>query len=125
VSCHARAHACRVSIPIGDELEPEILGDGIGLPQDPRAGVGLSSMRGRLPSSAGRAAEPLGPAGGPPCARLRTAARFQGAAMSPIRILVADDGALFRGGWGALLLSVPGLGYEAAWARPTARVGRR
>jgi hypothetical protein len=51
VSCHARAHACRVMLSIGDELESQILGDGIGLPEDPRASVGLSSMRERLPAS--------------------------------------------------------------------------
>ena len=45
---HARARVCRVCISPSDrELELEITDDGVGLPDDHRAGVGLSSMRER------------------------------------------------------------------------------
>ncbi len=44
---HARARKCRVRLSVDDTLELEITDDGIGLPEDRRAGVGLSSMRER------------------------------------------------------------------------------
>jgi len=60
VSRHARASECRVKLSIAEELELEITDDGIGLPEDRRAGVGLSSMRERAAELGGAcAAEPL------------------------------------------------------------------
>ena len=44
---HARARACRIRLSAGDELRLEITDDGIGLPEDRHAGVGLFSMRER------------------------------------------------------------------------------
>lgn len=44
---HARAHLCRVRIALDGALELAIVDDGIGLPVDYRAGVGLVSMRER------------------------------------------------------------------------------
>jgi signal transduction histidine kinase len=65
VSRHARAGACHVRLSLSNELELEITDDGVGLPEDLRAGVGLSSMRERAAELGGTfAAEPLAPAGG-------------------------------------------------------------
>jgi signal transduction histidine kinase len=62
---HARAKVCRIRLSIGNELELEITDDGIGLPEDHRACVGLSSMRERAAELGGTCAlEPSGPAGG-------------------------------------------------------------
>lgn len=64
-SRHARASECRIRFSIGDELELEITDDGVGLPEERRAGVGLSSMRERAAELGGPCTvEPLGPAGG-------------------------------------------------------------
>ncbi len=71
VSRHARARVCRVRLSLGDELELEITDDGVGLPEDFRAGVGLSSMRERAVELGGRcAAEPLTTGGTRVLARL-------------------------------------------------------
>ncbi len=60
VSRHARARACRVRLSIDEELELEITDDGVGLPADLRAGVGLASMRERAAELGGTCtAEPL------------------------------------------------------------------
>jgi signal transduction histidine kinase len=65
VSRHARAGACHVRLSLSNELELEITDDGVGLPEELRAGVGLSSMRERAAELGGTfAAEPLAPAGG-------------------------------------------------------------
>ena len=62
---HARSRACRVRISIGEKLQLEITDDGIGLPEDHRAGVGLASMRERAAELGGTCVvEPSGPAGG-------------------------------------------------------------
>ncbi len=64
-SRHARASECRIRFSIGDELELGITDNGIGLPEDRRAGVGLSSMRERAAELGGTCTVvPLGPAGG-------------------------------------------------------------
>lgn len=47
VARHAQAHTCAVRFSLNDELEIEISDDGIGLPQEHQAGVGLLSMRER------------------------------------------------------------------------------
>jgi signal transduction histidine kinase len=44
---HANAHHCKIRIWIDDALHLEIIDDGVGLPHDIRAGVGLTSMRER------------------------------------------------------------------------------
>jgi signal transduction histidine kinase len=46
---HARARTCAVSISLmpGDSLDVQVRDDGVGLPVDGRAGVGLTSMRER------------------------------------------------------------------------------
>lgn len=65
VARHAQAKVCRVRLSLGGELELEITDDGIGLPEDRRAGVGLSSMRERAAELGGTCVvEPAGPAGG-------------------------------------------------------------
>ena len=64
---HARADNCTVRLSISaseDELELEVVDDGVGLPEDPRAGVGMSSMAERAEELGGRiAVEPV-PTGG-------------------------------------------------------------
>ncbi len=65
VSRHARAGVCHVRVSVGDALLLEVTDDGIGLPEDRRAGVGLSSMRERAAELGGTCViESLGPAGG-------------------------------------------------------------
>jgi signal transduction histidine kinase len=44
---HARARHCVVELALGDEMTLSITDDGVGLGRDPRAGVGLLSMRER------------------------------------------------------------------------------
>ena len=44
---HARAKSCVVRLEVGEEVALEIVDDGVGIPQERRAGVGLSSMRER------------------------------------------------------------------------------
>ncbi len=47
VARHARARECRVSISIDDALQVEIVDDGVGIPTETQAGVGMTSMRER------------------------------------------------------------------------------
>jgi signal transduction histidine kinase len=47
VARHSRAQNCSVTISASNELRLEISDDGVGLPSDVRAGVGLISMRER------------------------------------------------------------------------------
>jgi two-component system NarL family sensor kinase len=47
VARHAHANNCTVHLEVNGALELEIVDDGLGLPNDHRAGVGLSSMRER------------------------------------------------------------------------------
>src|SRR5262249_7353306 len=56
VSRHAIAHTCTIRIALADELEVEVRDDGIGLPTEYRAGVGLRSMRERAQELGGRCA---------------------------------------------------------------------
>src|SRR5215210_3420689 len=44
---HARAGSCLIRLSLDRELELEIVDDGVGLPEDRGAGIGLSSMRER------------------------------------------------------------------------------
>jgi signal transduction histidine kinase len=44
---HAHAHNCTVRLSLLDELRLEVADDGVGLPAEPHAGVGLLSMRER------------------------------------------------------------------------------
>ena len=61
---HARARACRIRLSAGDELELEITDDGIGLPEDRHAGVGLFSMRERAAELGGTCESERLPTGG-------------------------------------------------------------
>jgi len=49
VARHAQARLCRIclSLPGGHDLQVEVIDDGVGLPKEPCAGVGLLSMRER------------------------------------------------------------------------------
>ncbi len=62
---HAIARTCRIRISVDENVHLEITDDGVGLPEDRRAGVGLSSMRERAAELGGTCAvEPSGPVGG-------------------------------------------------------------
>lgn len=61
---HAGARTCRVSFSLGDELHLQVLDDGIGLPLEPRAGVGLQSMRERAAELGGTCRVEPGHGGG-------------------------------------------------------------
>ncbi len=61
---HARARTCRIRISFGNELRLEINDDGIGLPEGPRAGVGLSSIRERAAELGGTCEVEPAPASG-------------------------------------------------------------
>jgi signal transduction histidine kinase len=64
VARHARARTCRIRISLGKELQLEIIDDGVGLPLDRHAGVGLTSMRERAAELGGSCViEPM-PTGG-------------------------------------------------------------
>jgi signal transduction histidine kinase len=62
---HASARACRIRLSVDRDLALEITDDGVGLPEDRHAGVGLSSMRERAAELGGTcSAARSGPAGG-------------------------------------------------------------
>ena len=64
VARHARARTCRIRISLGKDLQLEIIDDGVGLPLDRHAGVGLTSMRERAAELGGSCEiEPM-PTGG-------------------------------------------------------------
>jgi signal transduction histidine kinase len=72
VARHAQAHTCVVRLslpeaggrPQGSPLQIEIVDDGVGLPADRRAGVGLTSVRERAAEIGGTCAVGPGPGGG-------------------------------------------------------------
>ena len=67
VARHARARTCRVRLSfdqIGSILELETTDDGVGMPEDRRAGVGLSSMRERVEELGGALVVEPGSEGG-------------------------------------------------------------
>jgi signal transduction histidine kinase len=51
---HANAEHCQISITIDDALRLEVADDGVGLPERPRPGIGLTSMRERAEELGGR-----------------------------------------------------------------------
>src|SRR5215207_2863979 len=68
---HAHAGTCLVCLSLNDVLELEITDDGVGLPADRRAGVGLSSMRERAAELGGTCViEPVTSGGARVLARL-------------------------------------------------------
>ncbi len=67
VSRHAKASHCRVSLTVDesrDALVLEVTDDGVGLPDDRLAGVGMSSMRERAEELGGKLAVERNPEGG-------------------------------------------------------------
>ncbi len=61
---HAKAKACRVRLSVGRGLKLEITDDGVGLPEERHAGVGLPSMRERVAELGGTFAAERLPGGG-------------------------------------------------------------
>jgi signal transduction histidine kinase len=61
---HAHAGSCLIRLSLNDVLELEITDDGVGLPADRRAGVGLSSMRERAAELGGTCLIEPAPSGG-------------------------------------------------------------
>jgi signal transduction histidine kinase len=64
VARHAHARSCTVSLMVDGALELEVVDDGLGLPRDHRAGVGLASMRERAAELGGACSVERLPAGG-------------------------------------------------------------
>jgi signal transduction histidine kinase len=87
---HAHAGSCLVRLSLGDVVELEITDDGVGLPADRRAGVGLSSMRERAAELGGKCViEPLPSGGARVLARLPLPKRDK-----PTGAQADDDGSL-------------------------------
>jgi signal transduction histidine kinase len=61
---HAGARSCRVTVSAGAQLTIEVVDDGRGLPDEPRAGTGLESMRERAAELGGDIAVQRPPHGG-------------------------------------------------------------
>jgi signal transduction histidine kinase len=64
VARHAQAHTCRVCLTLAEALTIEVLDDGQGLPNQPRVGVGLASMRERAAELGGTCVITKGATGG-------------------------------------------------------------
>jgi len=64
VARHAGAQMCWVRLALTEALTIEVIDDGQGLPSQPQAGVGLSSMRERAAELGGTCVVSNGPAGG-------------------------------------------------------------
>jgi two-component system NarL family sensor kinase len=64
VARHAHAHSCAVSLMVDGALELVVVDDGLGLPRDHRAGVGLASMRERAAELGGTCSVERRSAGG-------------------------------------------------------------
>src|SRR5215216_4485356 len=64
VARHARAHSCVVRLAVNEEVGLEIFDDGVGIPAERSAGVGLSSMRERATELGGSCAVETAPKGG-------------------------------------------------------------
>lgn len=64
VARHARARHCTVCLALDDALQLEVRDDGVGLPSDTRAGVGLASMRKRAAELGGTCVIETLPSGG-------------------------------------------------------------
>jgi signal transduction histidine kinase len=68
---HAQAHTCAVRLSLAETLQIEVSDDGMGLPTERQAGVGLLSMRERAAELGGSCVIERGAAGGTRvCARL-------------------------------------------------------
>ena len=61
---HAGASACLVRLQAGSQLTVEVTDDGRGLPDAPRSGTGLESMRERAAEVGGEVAVERRPEGG-------------------------------------------------------------
>src|SRR5215210_6096654 len=61
---HARAHSCVVRLAVNDNVALEIVDDGVGIPEERSAGVGLSSMRERAAELGGSCVVQSIPKGG-------------------------------------------------------------
>lgn len=75
---HAQAHTCVVRLTHGDALIVAVRDDGVGLPPDGRAGVGLMSMRERSAELGGTCLIETAPGGGT-CVRVELPLHQEGA----------------------------------------------
>src|SRR5215213_656393 len=64
VARHAQAHSCVVRLAVNEEVGLEIFDDGVGIPAERSAGVGLSSMRERASELGGSCIVERAPEGG-------------------------------------------------------------
>jgi len=61
---HARARTCVVRLVVNDDVGLEIVDDGVGIPKERGAGVGLASMRERASELGGSCVVERAPKGG-------------------------------------------------------------
>ena len=64
VARHARAHSCVVRLAVNEDVGLKIVDDGVGIPAERSAGVGLSSMRERASELGGSCVVEAAPEGG-------------------------------------------------------------
>jgi len=64
VARHAQAHSCVVHLAVNEEVGLEIVDDGVGIPEERGAGVGLASMRERASELGGSCVVEAAPEGG-------------------------------------------------------------
>lgn len=92
VSRHAHARLCSVHLSVNDQVRIEVADDGVGLPADHRAGVGMASMRERAAELGGSwTIESVAGGGTRVLAFLPAASRTDAPAIDPGADLPVDD----------------------------------
>ncbi len=64
IARHAQAQSCAVQLAVNEDVALEIVDDGVGIPAEREAGVGLSSMRERASELGGSCVVESMPEGG-------------------------------------------------------------